>query len=161
MKFSTMCCLWCWSHFFYHVKSQNERYPLANVIFFDIWSGKLFAIWGRKFNWNWPDRSISYKSVKQFQLNLPFPKGKKISRSNVKKISHLQMDIFCHFNFWHDRRNGFCTLGPACQTAMLFSFTSVAGAFTRCMYYALQIFFNVKNTVFGCVSRGLSVLNWS
>ena len=29
--------------------------------------------------------------------------------SNVsgRQFSNLQMDIFCHFNFWHNRKNGF------------------------------------------------------
>ena len=33
--------------------------------------------------------------------------SKKFSTSNVKNNSHLQMDIFCHFDFCHSRRNGF------------------------------------------------------
>ena len=65
-------------------------------------SGKLFAIWmganslktdlqtcNLQTRW-----SISYKSANQFRLNLPHRNGKKISRSNVKKFSHLQLDIF-------------------------------------------------------------------
>ena len=36
---------------------------------------------------------------------LPYPNGKKFCRSNVKKVSHLQIDIFGHFDFCRDRRN--------------------------------------------------------
>ena len=37
--------------------------------------------------------------VKQFWLNLPYP--------NSKQFSNFQIDIFWHFKFCHDRRNGF------------------------------------------------------
>ena len=43
-----------------------------------------------------------------FWLNLSHPNGKKFFISNVKSFSHLQIDIFWHFNFFHIRRNGFC-----------------------------------------------------
>ena len=49
---------------------------------FDIWCGKCFAIWFAPSN------------------------GKKITFENGKRFSHLQMNIFCHFNFCHNRRNG-------------------------------------------------------
>ena len=48
-------------------------------------------------------RSINYKSLKQFGLNL----HKKFTFVCVKKSSHLQMDTFCRFNFFHNIRNGF------------------------------------------------------
>ena len=35
--------------------------------------------------------------------------------SNVKKISHLQIDIFCYFGFCHCRRNAFGINILACQ----------------------------------------------
>ena len=38
--------------------------------------------------------------VKQFWLNWPYP--------NSKQFSNFQIDIFWHFKFCHDRRNGFC-----------------------------------------------------
>ena len=42
----------CWSHFFYHCIFWNgKKYPFARVKN-DIRSGKLFAIWGGKFNRN-------------------------------------------------------------------------------------------------------------
>ena len=46
---------------------------------------------------DWP--VWSYKSVNQFWLNLP--------HQNVKIFSHLQMDIFCYFEFYQCRRNAF------------------------------------------------------
>ncbi len=54
-------------------------------------------------NKNWLD--ISYKFVNWFQLNLPYPNGKKFSASNVKKNSHFQMDIFYFINVCHSRKN--------------------------------------------------------
>ena len=42
-----------------------------------------------------------YKSVNQFWWNLPYQNGKKFSRWNVEIFSHLQMDIFCHFDVCH------------------------------------------------------------
>ena len=50
---------------------------------------------------------LSYKSVNQFWLNLPHQRGKTFFTSNFKNVSHLQMDIFCYFNFGHCRRNAF------------------------------------------------------
>ena len=41
---------------------------------------------------------ISYKSVNQFWLNLPYPNGKKFSRSNVKNNFTFANGYFCHFN---------------------------------------------------------------
>ena len=45
---------------------------------------------------------ISYKSVNWFWLNLPYRYSK---NSNVKNNAHWQMDLFCHFDFCHSRRN--------------------------------------------------------
>ena len=53
-------------------------------------------------------RSISY--VNQFWLN---PNGKTFSRSISKSTSHLQLDIFCHFDFCHNRRNCFSIVSKA------------------------------------------------
>ena len=53
-------------------------------------------------------QSISYKSIKQFWLNLPYPNSKTFSTSNIKNNPNLQIDIFCHFDFSHSRRNAFC-----------------------------------------------------
>ena len=68
------------SHFFYYDKCGNGKmYPFANVFFFAIWGGKLFY------------RLLTYK----LQVFI-------FASSNGKK---LQMEIFCHFNFCHNRRN--------------------------------------------------------
>ena len=32
---------------------------------------------------------------------------KKMQYEMAKSFSHLQMDTFCHFKFYHNRRNGF------------------------------------------------------
>ena len=55
----------------------------------------------------WTGQVVSYMFVNWFWLNLFYPNGKKFSTSNVKKNWQLQMDIFCHFDFCHRRRNGF------------------------------------------------------
>ena len=68
----------------------------ANSIETRLWTYNLLTGW-----------SISYKSLKQFQFNLPHQMAKKITFEIGKRFSHLQMDIFCHFNFCHNRRNGF------------------------------------------------------
>ena len=41
----------------------------------------------------------SYKDHQAILLSLPYPNG--------KKVSHLQINIFCHFEFCHNKRNGF------------------------------------------------------
>ena len=43
---------------------------------------------------SWTGRSVSYKFVNWFWLNLPYPNSKMFSTSNVENNSHLQMDIF-------------------------------------------------------------------
>ena len=45
-----------------------------------------------------------------FWLNLPHQNDKTFFTSNVKNFSHLEMDIFCYFNFCHCRRNNFCAV---------------------------------------------------
>ena len=57
--------------------------------------------------WTWnlqTGRAISYKSVKQFWLNLSKPNVKRFSWSNGNIFSYWQMDIVCHFDFCHNRR---------------------------------------------------------
>ena len=73
---------------------------------------KVFAIWGRKFNQNQFNelerrRSISYKFEKHFPFNLPYPTAKSFSNQLAKTFSHLQMDIFCHFNISQNRKIAF------------------------------------------------------
>ena len=51
--------------------------------------------------------SISYKFLKHIQFNLPYQMANEITFEIGKRVSHLQIDIFCHFNFCHNRRNGF------------------------------------------------------
>ena len=69
--------------------------------------------------------SISYKSVNQFLIEFaPFEfapsKSQTKSTLNVKKISHLQMNIFSYFDISHSRRNAFwygkLTFKPKVQT---------------------------------------------
>ena len=72
------------------------KIPQPNSIKANSWTFKLLT-----------DQSICYKSVSRFPLNFPYPNGKKFSTSNVKKKSHLQIDIFCHFDFCGNRRNDF------------------------------------------------------
>ena len=64
---------------------------------------------------NWQTCNLqTCQSIKQFRLNLPHPNVKKFSRSNGKTFSHLQMDIFCHFDFCHTLRNGFWSTIEKC-----------------------------------------------
>ena len=80
---------------------------------FDIWCEKMFCYLDRanSIKTNLQNcnlqiiRSISYKFVNWFWLNLPNWNSKKVSTSNVKNYSNLQMDIFCHFNLCHRKRN--------------------------------------------------------
>ena len=103
-------------HFFYHDKSQNgKRYPFANLKFFWHLIWKTFCHLDRACSIKtdlqtcnlWTGQVVSYMFVNWFWLNLFYPNGKKFSMSNVKKNWHLQMDIFCHFDFCHSRRNSF------------------------------------------------------
>ena len=55
----------------------------------------------------WTGKYLSYKSVNLVWLNLPHQNGKTFYTSNVKNISHLQMNIFCCFDFCHCKRNTF------------------------------------------------------
>ena len=76
-------------HFFCYEKNWNgKRYSFANVIFFCHMRGQIQS------------KPIY---VKQFWLNLLYLHVKKFSKSNGKTISHL------HFDFCHNRRNGFST----------------------------------------------------
>ena len=103
--------------FFYYDKSRNgKRHLFANVKSFWHLMRKTFCHLDGANSIKidlqtcnlWTGRSVSYKSVNWFRLNLPYPNGKKFSTSYIKKNSHLQIDIFFHFDFCHSRRNGFC-----------------------------------------------------
>ena len=96
-------------YFFYQDKSQNgKRYPFENVKCFWHLIWKTFCHLDRTSSIKtdlqncklWTGQTVSQKFVDWFQLNLPYPNGKKFSTSNVKKNWHLQMDIFCHFDFF-------------------------------------------------------------
>ena len=100
-------------------KNQNsKRYSFANVKSFWHLMWKTFCHSGRensiKTNLEacnlWTGQYVSFKSVNLFWLNLPHQNGKTFFTSNVKNFSHLQMDIFCYFNFCHCRRNNFCAV---------------------------------------------------
>ena len=93
--------------FFYEKSWNGKRYLFANVnyfryltfCYFDRANSIKIALW-----------SVSYKFVNWFWLNLPNWNSKKFSTSKVKSNSHLQMDIFCHFDLCHCRRNTFQNL---------------------------------------------------
>ena len=102
--------------FFFNDKSRNsKRYPFANVKSFWhlMWkmfchSGGVNSIKTNLLTCNlWTGQYVSYKSVNLFWLNLPHQNGKTFFTSNVKTFSHLQMDIFCYFDFCHCRSNAF------------------------------------------------------
>ena len=66
---------------------------------FDNWCGKTFC---------YLDRAYSIKNNLQtcnLQIGQYKYKSVKFSSWNVVTFSHLQMDIFCHFNFCNSRRN--------------------------------------------------------
>ena len=104
--------------FFYTDKSQNsKRYLFANVKRF--WhltfchSGWVNSIKTNLKTCNlWTGLYVSYKSLSLFWLNLPHQNGKTFFTSNgktfftsnVKNFSHLQMAMFCYFDFCHCRR---------------------------------------------------------
>ena len=85
-------------------KSKWQINAFSNVNpFFDIWCGKLFAIWIQLK----PIYGLaiygqdSYKSVNQFCLNLPYPYDKKFFRSNVKKYFTFANGYLLPFqNIW-------------------------------------------------------------
>ena len=92
-------------------ESKWQKIAMWNI--FDIWCEKMFCYLDRanSIKTNLQNcnlqiiRSISYKFVNWFWLNLPNWNSKKVSTSNVKNYSNLQMDIFCHFNLCHRKRN--------------------------------------------------------
>ena len=97
--------------FFYNDKSGNsKRYPFANVKSFWHLMWKTFCHTGGansiKTNLQFCN-AWTGQSVNLFWLNLPHQNGKTFFTSNVKNFSHLQMDIFCCFDFCHCRRNAF------------------------------------------------------
>ena len=91
-----------WSHFFYYDK---------------IWNGKRFLPFGwGKLNPNctalqtcnlfWAGQFVSYKSINCFWLNLPL-KWQILFTSAKNKKNHISFAIFCHCDFWHQRKNDF------------------------------------------------------
>ena len=89
----------CWSHFFCHCIFWNgKKYPFARVKNV-IWSGKLFAIWGGKFNQInlWTCNLWTGQSVKQIKLYLP-----------PQMAKSFPDQIFCHLYLCHNRRNACC-----------------------------------------------------
>ena len=88
------------SHFFCYDKSRNGKiFPFASV--------KKFCHLRGKFNCNqfmemcFTDPPV-HRSIKQFDWICRIQIAKKI---NI--FSHLEMGIFWHFDFCHNRRNGF------------------------------------------------------
>ena len=54
---------------------------------------------------NWPVNKIQvYKVV---SIDRVSPNARSNGKCQNKKFLHFQMDIFCHFDFCHNRRNGF------------------------------------------------------
>ena len=85
-------------------KSENF-WPFSNVKYFChlrrwIWS-KLVLI-KRTCN-----LSVNYRTVNCFQLNFP-NKWRETPFANGKRFLHLQMDLFCHFDFCLNKTNAFC-----------------------------------------------------
>ena len=82
---------------------------------FDIWSGNRFAIWIGQIQLKLHYELVNYELVSQvskLQLHklvaIEFPpQMAKSFLDQMSKKTHLQMSIFCHFDFLHDRRNGF------------------------------------------------------
>ena len=95
-----------WSHFFYYDKIWNgKRYPFANVkIFCHLDRANWIQTALQTCNLFWAGQFISYKSINWFLLNLPLKWQILFTFAKNKKISFA---IFCHFDFWHQRRNGF------------------------------------------------------
>ena len=76
----------CWSYFFYYGKVlSGKNYPSTNVFFWHLASGNVYGF-----------SKLRYKH---------YPNGKTFSTSNGRQILDLQMDIFCHFYYCHNRRN--------------------------------------------------------
>ena len=70
-------------------------------------------VWNRQKNQVQKSSSkINFVKYSQVQIDsrivLDNSSGKRFSISCVKNVSHLHMDIFCHFKFCHNRINGFC-----------------------------------------------------
>ena len=72
------------------------------------------------------NQSESYKSTYQFWLNLSYSHG--------KKFSHLQINIFCHFNFCHNRRNGFWSHGFGWKRCIFLLYTMDPQPFEGILY---------------------------
>ena len=78
------------SHFFYYDKTWNGKICIS------IWDVKTFChlqIWKK------------WHLMGKIQLKPTW-----ICRIQMAKFSHLQINIFCYFNFSHNRRNGFYLL---------------------------------------------------
>ena len=89
------------------ISSVMTKVEMAKYFHLQVW--KNFAIWGANSIatnlWKCvlrTNQSISYKSIKQFDWICRIQIAKKI---NI--FSHLEMGIFWHFDFCHNRRNGF------------------------------------------------------
>ena len=96
-----------WSHFFCYDKIWNGKIHWQMWKFFCHWILKTFCHLDRANSIKTALQtcnlstglSLSYKSVSWFWLNLP-PQWQFF-------FSYLQMNIFCQFDFCHNRRNGF------------------------------------------------------
>ena len=99
------------SYFIYYGKSWNgKNFSFANVKKILPIHEEFFAIW-------MPSGNV-YLHIKARQ---------------TWHFSHLQMDIFCHFNFYHNRWNSSCTI----------------------QYYYYSVF---NNNVVVCMLKGLFIL---
>ena len=105
------------SHFFYYDKSQNgKRYPFANYNLFWHLIWKTFCHLDRA-NSIETDLQTFKLQTGRFITKLQVCKKVSIKPSfnyirpiQMAKCSHLGVNIFCHFNFCHDRRNDFSLL---------------------------------------------------
>ena len=89
------------------VSSIMAKLEIAKIFiykcdFFAISYWKLFVIWTSSVN-------VELRFCQSWQINRGYPNVKKIC-IKCQKNWHLQMDIFCHFKFCHNRRNGFWVL---------------------------------------------------
>ena len=138
-------------HFLYNDKDRNgKRYPFADVNNFWHLLWKTFCYFDRansiKTNLQTCNlqtiQSISYKSIHQFWLNLPYPNSKTFSTSNVKNNPHLQGDIFCHFDFCHSRRNALGIGVQFCGATLINSRYAVSAY--HCFAGVVKMFENVE-----------------
>ena len=81
---------------------NGKKYPIAEVIFFSICCGFLIPIWIPSGN-----ESFSFDIRLEKNIACESWNAKTFSISNGKWISHLQMDIFCHLKFCHNKGKSF------------------------------------------------------